>query len=357
MALLSAAVFATPILSLTKANFTPLPELPKPVYIRNDGSVEPSTAPLQREGNTYFLTNNIHDTIEIQRPNTIINGNGFTITNPVVNTEGLMIPIGWLPGVRVTNVDNITITNMIFEDCITGIRVENASDININQNTMQEIRTGIAVLSSSEINITTNDITLINQTFATGLQFLPRNPDATNPHHITIEGNQITGNSMQVPASPPQPEEYGIAGEFTNSIMVGNSLTRINGIALYYTGSNNIIAGNNIQNNNEGMLFSGGAARSANNKIYGNNFNGNSENAIVPYINDSPINFWDNGKIANYWSDYTGSDADGDVIGDSPYILETVYFDHEMNKNVTILKGQDNYPLMAPLDTTNITVE
>jgi parallel beta-helix repeat protein len=357
LALLLSAVFATSLVSLTKANFTPLPELPKPIYIRNDGSVEPSTAPFHREGNTYLLTNNIHDTIEIQRPNTLINGNGFSLTNPAVNTKGLMIPIGWLPGVSVTNVDNVTITNILFESCITGVRVENASEITIDQNTMQETRTGIVVLSSSQINITGNDITLLNQTFATGIQFLPSNPDATNPHHIRIEGNQITGNSIQVPASPPQTEEYGIAGEFGNSIMVGNSLTKINGIAMYYTGSNNIIASNNIQNNNEGMLFSGGAALSVNNKIYGNNFNGNSENAIIPYIRDFPNNFWDNGKIGNYWSDYKGSDADSDGIGDSPYILETVYFDYELNKNVTLLEGQDSYPLMTPLDTKNITME
>ena len=209
LALLFSAVFATSAVSMTKANFTPLPELPKPIYIRNNGSIEPSTAPLHREGNIYLLTNNIHDTIDIQRPNTIINGNGFTLTNPAVNTEGLMMPIGWLPGIRVTNVDNVTIMNILFENCITGVRVENASEITINQNMMQETRTGIAVLSSSQINITGNDITLLNQTFATGIQFLPSNPDATNPHHITIEGNQITGNSMQVPASPPQPEEYG----------------------------------------------------------------------------------------------------------------------------------------------------
>ncbi|MGD8544675.1 MAG: hypothetical protein PVH12_00745 [Candidatus Bathyarchaeota archaeon] len=40
------------------------------------------------------------------------------------------------------------------------------------------------------------------------------------------------------------------------------------------------------------------------------------------------------GREGNYWSDYNGSDIDGDGIGDSPYII---------NENNT-----DNYPLMEP---------
>ena len=42
----------------------------------------------------------------------------------------------------------------------------------------------------------------------------------------------------------------------------------------------------------------------------------------------------------NYWSDYNGTDADGDEIGDTPYIINE--------------ENQDNYPLMSPVEPTFI---
>ncbi|MCW4046931.1 MAG: hypothetical protein NWE99_05140 [Candidatus Bathyarchaeota archaeon] len=345
------------LFNLVNANFTPLPELPTPIYIRNDGSVEPSTAPLQRVGNTYTFTSNINNTIEVQCSNIVLDGNGFIITKPSVKTEDLMIPAGWLPGVRITGLGNVTVTNIVFEGCITGVTVENSSGITISQNTIKEPKNGIVVLSSFDINIVGNYIALTSQFFSTGMVFLPSNPDAKNPYHIMIEGNHIVGDSNQVPASPPQPEQHGIWGGFVDSKMVGNTLNRINGIALYYTGSNNLIVGNNFQENNEGILFSGNSKLSVNNTIYGNNFDHNSENVVVPFIRDPPPNRWDNGTVGNYWSDYKGVDADGDGIGDTPYVIETVYHDYEQNKNVTVEEGRDNFPLMSPIDVASISAE
>ncbi len=342
---------------LASANFTPLPELPPPIHIRRDGSVDPSTAPLEQAGNIYTFTGNINNTIEVQRSNVVLDGNGYALTKPSVNTQGLMMPIGWLPGVHVADVNNVSITNIAFEGCITGVTAENSTNITIFHNTFRETLTGIVVNYASYINIVGNDMALVNQSFASGIQFIPGSPQESVPHNIKIEANRIVGNSQEVPSRAPQPEQYGIWGGFRDSEMTKNTLTNIRGIALYNIGANNRIVGNNFQDNYEGILINTNQDVWVNNFIYGNNFNHNSENAVVAFIRNPPVNFWYNGTVGNYWSDYTGADGNGDGVGDSPYILETTYTDYEQNRNVTVEEGRDNYPAMSPFDITPITVK
>ncbi len=49
------------------------------------------------------------------------------------------------------------------------------------------------------------------------------------------------------------------------------------------------------------------------------------ENNSLAYVS---TNIWDNGVEGNYWSDYNGTDANHDGVGDAPYVLDASNTDH-----------------------------
>ena len=86
------------------------------------------------------------------------------------------------------------------------------------------------------------------------------------------------------------------------------------GIILYGGANNNTIYNNLIKNNGEGITI--WDSSTVNNVIYHNNFIKNTQN-----VYDHGTNTWYNATLreGNYWSDYTGIDANHDGIGDTPY--------------------------------------
>lgn len=95
-----------------------------------------------------------------------------------------------------------------------------------------------------------------------------------------------------------------------------SSITRAIRALYLVSADNNVVTGNVIASSKVGIHLS----RSNGNLIALNQIRDNEVQASTVR---SSANRWDNGTHGNFWSDYKGWDADGDGIGDKPYVIDT----------------------------------
>jgi len=268
-----------------------------PIYIKENGDVEPADAPISRNGNIYTLTDNIvansTNGIIIERNDTILDGLGFALNGTrLANSNGIYL----------AHVSNVTIENMSIESFHNGLNQYLCSNCHIVDTDLFSNGNGIYYQQASS---------------------------------STIEGNNITKNSYA-----------GILldGSYDNSLS-GNSLantisSNFGAISLRGSSYNNNITDNNFANN---TLYGVYIEASYSNSIFHNNFFNNTRQGFV--TSDSSGNLWDNGYPSggNCWGDYDGADlfngpyqnvTGSDAMGDTPYLIH--------NSNI------DHYPLMQP---------
>jgi parallel beta-helix repeat protein len=213
--------------------------------------------------------------------------------------------------------NNIIVENQITESAHYGITLEVGYD-NTPSNYNNIIRN----------NITSN---------------LERGIRVTSSSHCRVEENIIANSEIGI-------QLYGSACQ-QNNIINNTVVNHIWGIQMTAGPSFNNVTGNSIANNEYGIYI----FNSNSSLFFHNNFINNRRHVSINLpvdVDDSPdslvpsvppsVNAWDNGREGNFWSNYTGTDTNGDGVGDTFYVIDD--------------NNQDHFPLMNPVITPLVSI-
>jgi nitrous oxidase accessory protein len=146
-----------------------------------------------------------------------------------------------------------------------------------------------------------------------------------------------TGKNNSVYRNIVDGAAFGLVAEGSNNSIYANRITNCD-IGIENPASSNIIYANYVAGSGWGVNTYDGSIAT----FYHNNFVG-SRYQVCTILNEYTVQYFDNGSEGNYWSDYTGIDADGDGIGDTPYVIDD--------------NRSDRYPFMAPFDIDSVAIE
>jgi parallel beta-helix repeat protein len=241
------------------------------IYIKSDGSVE-GTDKIQRDGNIYTFTDNIIDSIVVERSNIVVDGAGYMLEGTGSGT-----------GIYLSGRSNVTIKNTEIKAFHTGIRLNESYDNTIYGNNITNNHYGILLWYSSNFNnISGNNV--LNSYYGIELE------DSSNN---IISGNNVTANNG---------DGIHLTGPSNNNTISGNTVTNSDyGIRLVGP-SNTTIIGNIITNNWCGIYLS-----SSNSVLRNNNMTNNGGNFAVEgfvlshFVNDVDTSNTVDGKPVYYW--------------------------------------------------------
>jgi parallel beta-helix repeat protein len=215
------------------------------IYIRADGSVDPQTAPIQRDGARYTLTGNITSDVNgivIERDDMAFNGAGYSIQG----TEQAYDYYFDYKGIYVSGRSNVTIKNTGIKGFTCGIHINSSSHNTLFGNKITNNRYGVFLCDSSYNIMFGNNITA-NEYYGIFL---------SNSSFNCISKNEVIGNF-----------DAGIFLTIYSScnVISGNYIKpRGGGVWIWQYSKNNSFIGNIVENR-----YATDLSLCSNNHIYG----------------------------------------------------------------------------------------
>lgn len=177
----------------------------QPIYIKSNGAIEPTNAPIQHNGEVYTFTGDICGTIVIEKSGITIDGAGHTLYGTYNGTRTDTWVVGDGPNQELSNgtlwtigidfsaafrPDNVTVKNLNIKAFYIGMYMWTSGNILIKSSVTENI---VGVLLSGDSNtITENHIAYNDE----GVFFGVNNP-GEEPLNIVLTYNSFVNNKVQ----------------------------------------------------------------------------------------------------------------------------------------------------------------
>lgn len=302
--LVSAVLVAFPRIDVVEAS-------QQTIVVPDDYSSIQEAIDCASEGNTvYVKEGTYHENLVVNKSLSLVGENVDTTVIDGAPSEGYRIPVK-------IQCNNVSVSGFKILYGYAGVTVGEVKHCSISGNRIAGGQHGIKLFGTSYSNITENYLEQIGLSGAIQLSASNYNLVARNYIKECTEGIQIWTHS-------------------TNNTVTENTITKCDDIAirLQYA-DNNTVTRNYISYSDLGTT------------IYVANNNTITHNSYINNTEQFPSGEWEwyaktfgyNGSVniinQNYYSNYNGTDTDGDGLGDTPYVMND--------------ENQDPHPLMAPI--------